>query len=73
MFAATSNAEELRTKIKEDLCILDMDELQTLYRTIAALAAEKAIKFADKDWAGRFLSREKINKEVEEYRHSKNK
>lgn len=42
MFAATSNAEVLRTKIKEDLDILDIDELQSISQTIAALAAEKA-------------------------------
>ncbi|HLP47208.1 MAG TPA: hypothetical protein VK186_04740 [Candidatus Deferrimicrobium sp.] len=73
MFAATSNTDALRTKIKEDLDILDLDELQKLYQTLAAMAAEKAIKFANKDWAERFISRESISDEVEKYRQSKNK
>ncbi len=73
MLAATSNVDALRTKIKEDLDILELDELQKLYQTIAAMAAEKAIKFANKDWAERFISREKINTEVERFRNSKNK
>ncbi|MGE5344038.1 MAG: hypothetical protein ACM3SY_21405 [Candidatus Omnitrophota bacterium] len=73
MFAAASNAEVLRTQIKEDLDILDLDELQSLYRMLATMAAEKAIKYANKDWTERFISREKINDEVEKYRHSKNK
>lgn len=73
MLATTSNVEVLRTKIKEDIEILDVDELQKLYQTIAAMAAEKAVKFADKDWAERFISREKITDEVEMYRKSKNK
>lgn len=69
MLAATSNVDVLRSKIKEDLDILDLDELQKLYQTIAAMAAEKAIKFANKDWGERFISREKINSEVEKYRN----
>jgi predicted GIY-YIG superfamily endonuclease len=73
MLAATSNADVLRTKIKEDLDILDVDELQKLYQTLAAMAAEKAVKLANKDWAERFISREKISAEVEKYRKSKSK
>jgi predicted GIY-YIG superfamily endonuclease len=73
MLAATSNADVLRTKIKEDLDILDVDELQKLYQTLAAMAAEKAIKLANKDWTERFISREKISAEVEKYRKSKSK
>jgi hypothetical protein len=73
MLAAASNAEILRSKIKEDLDILELDELHQLYQTLAAMAAEKAIKYADKDWVDRFISRKKINEEVEKYRNSKNK
>lgn len=65
MLAAISNVDVLRTKIKEDLDILDLDELQKLYQTIATMAAEKAIKFANIDWTERFISRDKINAEVE--------
>lgn len=73
MLAVSDSAEVLRNKIKEDLDMLETDELKKLYQTLAAMAAEKAIKFADKDWEERNLSREKIKKEVENYRHSKDK
>jgi hypothetical protein len=69
----SDNAEVLRNRIKEDLDILDMDELKKLYQTIAAIAAEKAIKLADKEWEEKGLSREKIKEEVKSYRQSKNK
>ena len=71
--AATSNVDVLKNKIKEDIDIMDIDELQKLYQTIAAMAAEKAIKFADKDWTERLISCEKIADEVEQFRKSKNK
>jgi hypothetical protein len=69
----SDNAEVLRNRIKEDLDILDMDELKKLYQTIAAIAAEKAIKLADREWEEKGLSREKIKEEVKNYRQSKNK
>jgi len=64
--------EELRNRIKEDLDILDTDELKEVYKTIAAIAAEKVIKRADRDWIGKDLSREKIKEEVIKYRQSNN-
>lgn len=73
MLAVSDSAEVLRNKIKEDLDMLETDELKKLYQTLAAMAAEKAIKFADRDWEERNLSREKIKKEVENYRHSRDK
>jgi hypothetical protein len=73
MLAVSDSAEVLRKRIKEDLDILEIDELKKLYQTLSAIAAEKAIKFANKDWEERDLSREKIKKEVEKYRHLKNK
>lgn len=73
MLAVSDSAEVLRNRIKEDLDMLEIDELKKLYQTLAAMAAEKAIKFANRDWKEKELSREKIKKEVEEYRHSKNK
>ncbi|MGD2085703.1 MAG: hypothetical protein PVH61_05910 [Candidatus Aminicenantes bacterium] len=73
MLTMSDNAEVLRNRIKEDLDILDMDELKKLYQTIAAIAAEKAIKLADKEWEEKGLSREKIKEEVKSYRQSKNK
>ena len=73
MLAVADSAEVLRNRIKGDLDILEIDELKKLYQTLSAMAAEKAIKFANKDWEERGLSREKIKKEVEKYRHSKNK
>jgi hypothetical protein len=69
----SDNAEVLRNRIKDDLDILDMDELKKLYQTIAAIAAEKAIKLADREWEEKGLSREKIKEEVKNYRQSKNK
>ncbi len=71
MLAMSDNAEVLRNRIKEDIDILDMDELKKLYQTIAAIAAEKAIKLADRDWEEKGLSREKIKEEVKNYRQSK--
>jgi hypothetical protein len=73
MLTMSDNAEVLRNRIKEDLDILDMDELKKLYQTIAAIAAEKAIKLADREWEEKGLSREKIKEEVKNYRQSKNK
>lgn len=73
MLAMYDNAEVLRNKIKEDLDILDMEELKQLYQTIAVIAAEKAIKLADRNWQGKGLSREKIKEEVRNYRQSKNR
>ncbi len=73
MLAVSDSAEVLRSKIKEGLDILEIEELKKLYQTLAVMAAEKATKFADRDWEERGLSREKIEKEVENYRHSKNK
>lgn len=73
MLAVSDNAEVLRNKIKEDVDMLEIDELKKLYQTISAMAAEKAIKFADRDWEEKGLSREKIKEEVEKYRHSKDK
>jgi hypothetical protein len=66
------SADVLRNRIKEDLDMLEIDELKKLYQTLSAMAAEKAIKFADRDWEEKKMSREKIEKAVEEYRHSKN-
>lgn len=71
MLTMSDNAEVLRNRIKEDLDILDMDELKKLYQTIAAISAEKAIKLADRDWEEKGLSREKIREEVKNYRKSK--
>lgn len=71
MLTMSDNAEVLRNRIKEDIDILDMDELKKLYQTIAAIAAEKAIKLADRDWEEKGLSREKIKEEVKNYRQSK--
>jgi hypothetical protein len=73
MLTMSDNAEVLRNRIKDDLDILDMDELKKLYQTIAAIAAEKAIKLADREWEEKGLSREKIKEEVKNYRQSKNK
>jgi hypothetical protein len=73
MLTMSDNVEVLRNRIKEDLDILDMDELKKLYQTIAAIAAEKAIKLADREWEEKGLSREKIREEVKNYRQSKNK
>ena len=73
MLAMYDNAEVLRKKIKEDLAVLDMDELKKLYQTIADLAAEKAIKLADRDWQEKGLSSKKIKEEVINYRQAKNK
>ena len=73
MLAVSNSAEVLRNKIKEDVDMLEIDELKKLYQTISAMAAEKAIKFADRDWEEKGLSREKIKEEVEKYRHSKDK
>lgn len=73
MLTISDNAEVLRNRIKQDLDILDMDELKKLYQTIAAIAAEKAIKLADREWEEKGLSREKIKEEVKNYRQSKNK
>jgi len=73
MLAVSDSAEVLRNRIKKDLDMLEIDELKKLYQTLAAMAAEKAIKLANRDWEEKELSREKIKKEVEEYRHSKNK
>ncbi|MFC2140691.1 hypothetical protein ACFLQP_00145 [Acidobacteriota bacterium] len=73
MLTMSDNAEVLRNRIKQDLDILDMDELKKLYQTIAAIAAEKAIKLADREWEEKGLSREKIKAEVKNYRQSKNK
>ncbi|UCH96668.1 MAG: hypothetical protein JSV88_07405 [Candidatus Aminicenantes bacterium] len=73
MLAVSDSAEVLRNKIKEDVDMLEIDELKKLYQTLAAMAAEKAIKFADRDWEEKGLSREKIKEEVEKYRHSKDK
>ncbi len=70
MLAVSDSAEVLRNRIKEDLDMLEIDELKKLYQTLATMAAGKAIKFADRDWEERELSREKIKNEVEEYRHS---
>ncbi len=70
MLTMSENTESLRNKIKEDLDILDMDELKRVYQTIAAIAAEKAIKLADRDWMEKGLSREKIEEEVKRYRQS---
>jgi hypothetical protein len=67
MLTITENAETLKNKIKDDLDILDMDELQRIYRTIATIAAEKAIKLADRDWMEKGLSRVKIEEEVKMY------
>ena len=70
MLAVSDSAEVLRNRIKEDLDMLEIAELKKLYQTLAAMAAGKAIKFANRDWEEREISREKIKKEVEEYRHS---
>ena len=70
MLTMSENTESLKNKIKEDLDILDMDELKRVYQTIAAIAAEKAIKLADRDWMEKGLSREKIEEEVKKYRQS---
>jgi len=70
MLAITDNAETLRNKIINDLHILDMDDLKKVYQTMAAIAAEKAIKFADRDWQDKEISREKINKEIKNFRQS---
>ncbi len=70
MLIMNESPEELRNRIKEDLDILDTDELKEVYKTIAAIAAEKAIKLADRDWIGKGLSREKIKEEVNKYRQS---
>ncbi len=73
MLAASDNAEVLRNRIKEDLDLIDITELKELYRMLASMAAEKAIKFADRDWKERGLSREKIEQEVANYRQSQSK
>ena len=70
MLTMNESPEELRNRIKEDLDILDTDELKEVYKTIAAIAAEKAIKLADRDWIGKGLSREKIKEEVNKYRQA---
>lgn len=70
MLTMTESAEELRNRIIEDLYIMDMEELRTLYGAIAAIAAEKATKLADRDWVEKNLSREKIAEEVTKYRQS---
>jgi hypothetical protein len=70
MLTMSEDTEALRSKIKEDLDILDMDELKRVYQTIAAIAAEKAIKLADRDWMEKDISREKIEEEVKRYRQS---
>ena len=72
MLTMNESPEELRNRIKEDLDILDTDELKEVYKTIAAIAAEKVIKLADRDWIGKGLSREKIKEEVNKYRQSNN-
>jgi len=72
MLTMSESPEELRNRIKEDLDILDTDELKEVYKTIATIAAEKAIKLADRDWIGKGLSREKIKEEVTKYRQSNN-
>ena len=41
MLTMNESPEELRNRIKEDLDILDTDELKEVYKTIAAIAAEK--------------------------------
>ena len=71
MLTMSENPEVLRNKIKEDLEILDMDELKKVYQTIALIAAEKAIKLADRDWLEKGVSREKIEAEIQKYRQSK--
>jgi hypothetical protein len=72
MLAISDNSQVLRNRIKEDLVILDMDELKELSQTIVAMAAEKAIKSAGRDWEEKKLSREKIRDEVENQSQSKN-
>ena len=64
------NTEVLRNKIKEDLDFLDTDDLRKLYNMVAAMAAEKATKLADKDWMEIGISRETIKEEVKRYRQS---
>jgi hypothetical protein len=70
MLTTADSTEVLRNKIKEDLDILDTDDLRKLYNMIAAMAAEKATKLADRDWMEKGLSREKIKEEVKRYRQS---
>ena len=71
MLLPVDNPDLLRSKIKEDIDYFDLEELRKLYKSIAAIAAEKAIKLADKYWVEKNLSREKIQQEVENYRKSK--
>lgn len=70
MLALSDDVETLRKKIINDLHILDMDDLKKVYQTMAAIAAEKAIKFADRDWQDKEISREKIDKEIKNFRQS---
>jgi len=43
MLAVSDSAEVLRNRIKEDLDMLEIDELKKLYQALAAMAAEKAM------------------------------
>ncbi len=70
MLTMTENTEAMKNKIKDDLDILDIEELKRVYQTIAAIAAEKAVKLADRDWMEKGLSREKIKEEIKRYRQS---
>lgn len=73
MIITADNPEVLRDKIKHSLDIMDTDDLKRLYHLIAGIAAEKATKFANLDWAEKNLSRELIDEEIKNYRQSKNK
>jgi hypothetical protein len=73
MITTAESPEVLRNKIKSSLDIMDTDELKRLYQLIAGIAAEKATKLADMDWDLKDMSRDKINEELKNFRHSKDK
>jgi len=71
MLIPAETPDVLRRKIREDIEYFDLEELRKLYKSIAEISAEKAIKLADKHWIEKSISRHKIKKEVENYRKSK--
>ena len=73
MITIPNDPQVLRDKIRQDLDVLDMDELKQMYRMIAQTAAKKAILFADIDWEEKGLSREQVKKEISNYRKSSGK